>query len=730
MDARTPRLHTIVAILIGAGMLYPASRAWSGPTDGEETAKQGEKGKKASKEALESLADTVDTLEKRIAKLEGMGERREIRSVEDVLDDIRGRKTPEKMFNWVREAISFEPYSATMRGPKGVLEAGAGNAADQAALLAAMFEEEGVEYRFASGSLPASDARKLVTRYARQASLVSTDEVGARDALATKDAVAKQRYLNLVQDHVWLEVKTDEGWTAADPVLSKTYGGVRIQPEAHHDELPRRHEARLRVSLHAKFTDGQRKRVMTIEGPLPRFSYKAIELRFLPSEEIKNMVVPRISLADQHKDGERFLPDELASLTLQYHARIGQVERQFDHVLFRRDSDMDNLFEHDDAIVSVSVLPGWTSKARLATLAGEALGEAGEAMEAALKSGDAADAARRALQASGVVAPLVYAHHLDRLTEQLAHTLGVRPVLLQPRIVRAMLVRDGSELSLDLDIRGGQLEAIPRKGIPESAATGFLSLFGRVETQLRRAMVQKLVGRKQVTVDSIFSRVQEAHVPVATLHSQNVERLEKLDVPDHTRRQMRKHIVERGWILLSPMKQVTIDGSKHFGWWSVEPLTGLLRGNLAGALADLNRSGGDGETAATAILQGTSTLLKRVGNTTKQTIGGQVDYTGLVCEALGNMRLISRSLCATSKLLDLPEISACGSGGSGSQQDGGGSDPILGLSNQSCSERVSKTRCGAAVAAAFLKGRLAPMYGGKEKGRDGSSLKEFSCVGR
>lgn len=71
---------------------------------------------------------------------------------------------PESISAWMQEQIAFEPYAGLLRGPEGTLLARAGNALDQATLLARLLGDAGYEARVALATLSEADAGRLLAR--------------------------------------------------------------------------------------------------------------------------------------------------------------------------------------------------------------------------------------------------------------------------------------------------------------------------------------------------------------------------------------------------------------------------------------------------------------------------------------------------------------------------------------------------------------------------------------
>jgi hypothetical protein len=72
---------------------------------------------------------------------------------------------PQKTFEFLRDQIGVEPYNGVLRGARGTLMAGAGNALDRSLLARDLLEAQGQTTRLVSGQLPEEQARKLLDRF-------------------------------------------------------------------------------------------------------------------------------------------------------------------------------------------------------------------------------------------------------------------------------------------------------------------------------------------------------------------------------------------------------------------------------------------------------------------------------------------------------------------------------------------------------------------------------------
>ncbi|MBT8445296.1 MAG: hypothetical protein KJO13_11155, partial [Gammaproteobacteria bacterium] len=161
----------------------------------------------------------------------------------------------ERAFEFMRDAIRFDPYRGVLRGSDGALGAQAGNAIDRALLLKDVLDDMGFESRLVYGTLPDDAARRLLTASVAKPAAGATKPLsGARLDIARAAATAYDWLVDAVaddsigksvagakiadvKDHAWVQVREGSKWVDMDPSFPDAEIGASFtKPESYATE--------------------------------------------------------------------------------------------------------------------------------------------------------------------------------------------------------------------------------------------------------------------------------------------------------------------------------------------------------------------------------------------------------------------------------------------------------------------------------------------------------------
>ncbi len=152
-------------------------------------------------------------------------------------------------FAFVQGGISYAPYAGSVRGSRGTLEAGSGNAIDQALLLQSLLEARGVSTRLVRGRLQWPEAARLA--------------VGTSSPPAPSADDPWPRWLESAADHWWVQAQREGTWVDLDPSFLDTEVGQAVgSSPAPVDRVP----DELNTTLHVELRRGE---LTVAEATLP-----------------------------------------------------------------------------------------------------------------------------------------------------------------------------------------------------------------------------------------------------------------------------------------------------------------------------------------------------------------------------------------------------------------------------------------------------------------------------
>lgn len=213
----------------------------------------------------------------------------------------------EAAFTFFRDEILTEAYPGHLRGPRAVLEAGAGNAYDKALTLSAVLRGMGYDTRLMTAKATSEIAAGIAANTCSRATEGSEDVfrvAGLTDDVMTRvKARAHASFLALTRvasppggtaptptaspDHYWVQARISNEWVDLDPALPGTeYGQTIVASGVEVQTPPKPHQIRLILTLET-LRDGRLRSadILNHTFDLPRDAESSISLLFGPEVE-------------------------------------------------------------------------------------------------------------------------------------------------------------------------------------------------------------------------------------------------------------------------------------------------------------------------------------------------------------------------------------------------------------------------------------------------------------
>ncbi|MEL6180527.1 MAG: hypothetical protein AAFS10_16325, partial [Myxococcota bacterium] len=388
------------------------------------------------------------------------------------------------------------------------------------------------------------------------------------------------------------------------------------------------------------------------------------------------------------------------------------------------------LFNSEQQVFSMLVLPGWMNETFLKAVAKQQLSSlhrASEKMRATLQGEfnktmrrDEANARMRKfltdlIGGAGGLMGLSYANVSDRATLAMAKTFGVRAYFDEPRIIITGGICKADRLYWQMDLRRDTVRALPAAGLPTAIAHAFQSMRGRFVSQFEGAVVNRLTGKQLVTVGMVLSQASKQGIPIRTVSPGNVdEMLSALTMSSVAANQLLDFVRSTGNLALVPAQQVKVDGKPVASWWGIDPNTARLtavredgsygsfsKGEVVG-IRQNNRQGN----IRILIFDEVLTLLDNLSSTVAVLLQSEPNVCPVLCDARADLKVLPNLTCqedGQNANMNLEaEAFVCLSPAPNSED-------ILGLA-VGCQEQMRPFLCGAALATTTLKGTFSIQY--------------------
>ncbi len=546
---------------------------------------------------------------------------------------------PARIFEFLTSQIGFESYAGSLRGARGTLWSGAGNALDVSSLGIALLRSSGVPSIYARGTLDDARAGELI-------GTMFTDPYRATGFIpagtTVSDPVHHAKLLGETRDHFWIRFDAGAGLTDMDALMPGAAAGQAFAtPLGTFAEVPdaMRHKVTIRIDREMVNTA-----VSGLFGMDPRQIDPVMQVRFSAAHLVgrpltfgmfvnsstlaapvlsatTNTYAPYLAEGDLahslNRDhvirgadfqetitnfpfGSMILTGLFLSIDLE--APDGSVET-LERTLFDR---IGYDVRTNGGTPNLSFAPGTTAVSELdvTTLdfssgiqpygATYALRSEVEALQAAIQAMKAADGSvppeasdELRLFVMGVsrviVADYLAVSGFDR--KSLADRLFVKTYADKP-IVQLASTRLVTENGLgrivsSLDLRRTEMRAIAFPG----QSPGVLPVYQIFRGMRESAIETEVIARnspssqagKVISTVRVFEAAGAAGIETLVLDADQAGLLDTLDYSAEAKARIR-HALSTGLIVIVPSSSVLIDDEPTIAWYEVEPVTGRTIG--------------------------------------------------------------------------------------------------------------------------------------------------------
>lgn len=533
-------------------------------------------------------------------------------------------KDPDRIFEFVRDHVAFEPYRGCLRGPRGTLLAMAGNSVDRAALLGSLLASAEHQVRYAHGTLDKSKAGELVASiWSARSAAAGNDADKSSPELDTavdkfmsgtkrdgfllarslgaagipdkrSPSLTRDTLIGEAQDHYWVEMLKGDQWIAMDPSFAAakpgdTYAETASTSADLPEELYHRIEMRVRVEESAGGEQSSREvlnyaaRAADLSGVDVLLTHEqsqsedGIEVRpvlLVQQEQVIGLsfwvTVPRGEpsggLADALSGGSFGGGDSMAAATAQL------VQLEFIAPDGRKETVVREIFDRDSSLgIDPEDLPRAVYDFFVTTgaLHDEHL------KDISAQAGDSTDEDPD-VGAELRMISIAFTAIADGLTGRMANSKGriLRVYPDTPRVYVAELSERGGLPRLSLDLRRDE---------PRVVVSGFErgQLFfaevlrgvinGTAERQVMGFFGDGDADASAMSTSVIFERADAEKIG-SVLLSRTSSAL-KAGISNDVRARIDESLA-KGHLILAPEATIAIGGKPRFAWWQVDPRSG------------------------------------------------------------------------------------------------------------------------------------------------------------
>jgi len=540
----------------------------------------------------------------------------------------------EEAFAFVRDQIEFEPFTGIMKSSQGVLWGRAGNAVEQARLLAELLGLEGEKVRYAQGKLDKEKAVWLIKNiFPEEKDFYYPENVPPSTPSQDKEI------LSAIEDHYWVQVLQDNQWIDLDPSfpnakigeayadLDKTFHRIKknmltkfsislkvektnfVEDEVDNSEIQTILEwqgtleevANLPISLTlmANFKSTSRKDEEQDSGgtPFSLFGGGTSETEEEEEEDIELTYQAELFLEEVIEEEGQFSqilapPEEekiegpiIAKVWLQFELqKPDEPTMKIERILFEKHQkdDRPSLFQRHSILVTGNEIPTEAWEEDLSDILDkEKMNELKSGLEEIKsqieKEEDLATLLENSISLenswgpeAGYLINLIFASTSDKLTNDLGRALSVDSYYSRPRIIMNSFEGSGDELQVYIDLCQDSKLAISYPGQAVRMKETFLYGRGVMESILEGKVIELLTKEKPLTTAYLMYEAAENNIPIRVYSYLEQDMLKNLEMPPYVAKKVMKALDAQHFVII-PEESIEFNGRQRWGWWDLKP---------------------------------------------------------------------------------------------------------------------------------------------------------------
>ncbi len=540
----------------------------------------------------------------------------------------------EEAFVFVRDQIKFEPSTGIMKSSQGVLWGRAGNAVEQARLLAELLSLEGEKVRYAQGKLNKEKAAWLIKNIFPE----EKDFYYPENVLLSAPS-QDEEILSAMEDHYWVQILQDNQWIDLDPSfpnakigeaytdLDKTFYRIKenmltkfsislmvektnfTEDEGDDFEVQTILEwqgtleevANLPISLTlmANFKSASQTEEEQDSGstPFSVFGGATSETEKAEEEGVELTYRAELCLEEVMEEEGQFSqilapPEEekiekpmITKVWLQFVLqKPDEPEMKIERILFEKHQkdDRPSLFQRHSILVTANEIPleAWEEdlshildKEKMDKLKSgleEIKTQIEEEEDLATLLENSISLENSSGTETGKLINLIFASTSDKLTNDLGRALAVDSYYSWPRIIMNSFEGSDDELQVYIDLCQDSKLAISYPGQALRMKETFLYGRGVMESILEGKIIELLTKNRPLTTAYLMYKAAEKNIPIGIYSYLEQDRLKNLKMPPYVAEKVMK-VLEAQHFIIIPEESIEFNGRQRWGWWDLNP---------------------------------------------------------------------------------------------------------------------------------------------------------------